>query len=152
MYSNPSPFLYFEINYTRDTSAEEGWGLRCVRTMQTKQQVSLWKWINKNKTILDMHTLDFASGLHVTVLNSPNPSRVDIRLCKHWKHFLLLKYKLYRKSYSSQTIIVWFEYLFFLGEQGPTFSKILLLGTFPLLGPWQQFDHVTWWDWAACES
>ena len=38
-----------------------------------------------------MQTLDFVSGLQ-TVSNSPNPSRVYIRLCKHGKRFLLLKY------------------------------------------------------------
>ena len=40
-----------------------------------------------------MQTFDFVSGLH----NSPNPSRVYIRLCKHGKRFLLLKYQLYIK-------------------------------------------------------
>ena len=37
-----------------------------------------------------MQTLDFDSGLH----NSPDPSRVYIRLCKHGKRFLLLKCKM----------------------------------------------------------
>ena len=37
-----------------------------------------------------MQTLDFVSGLH-TVSNSPNPSPVYIRLCKHRKRFLMLK-------------------------------------------------------------
>ena len=32
------------------------------------------------------------SRVCITVLNSPNPSRVYIRLCKHRKRFLLLKY------------------------------------------------------------
>ena len=30
-------------------------------------------------------------GVCITVSNSPNPSRVYIRLCKQWKRFLLLK-------------------------------------------------------------
>ena len=32
-----------------------------------------------------------SSRVCITVLNSPNPSRFYIRLCKHWKRFLLLK-------------------------------------------------------------
>ena len=37
-----------------------------------------------------------SSRVCITVSNSPNPSRVYIRLCKHGKLFLLLKYeKLY---------------------------------------------------------
>ena len=35
-----------------------------------------------------MQTLEFVSGLH-DCPNSPNPSRVYIRLCKHGKRFLL---------------------------------------------------------------
>ena len=34
-----------------------------------------------------------SSRLCITVSNSPNPSRVYIRLCKQGKRFLLLKYK-----------------------------------------------------------
>ena len=40
---------------------------------------------------VNKQTLDFVSGLHtVFVSNSPNPSRVYIRLCKHGKCLLLL--------------------------------------------------------------
>ena len=35
-----------------------------------------------------------SSRVCITVLNSPNPSRVYIRLCKHGKRFLLLNYKI----------------------------------------------------------
>ena len=34
-----------------------------------------------------------SSRVCITVSNSPNPSRVYIRLCKHGKRFLLLKYR-----------------------------------------------------------
>ena len=36
----------------------------------------------------------FSSRVCITVSNSPNPSRVYIRLCKHGKRFLLLNYKI----------------------------------------------------------
>ena len=36
-----------------------------------------------------------SSRVCITVSNSPNPSRVYIRICKHGKHFLLLKYIFY---------------------------------------------------------
>ena len=42
-----------------------------------------------------MQTLNFVLGLHITVENSLNASRVYIRLCKHGKRFLLLKYYYY---------------------------------------------------------
>ena len=35
-----------------------------------------------------------SSQVCITVSNFPNPSRVYIRLCKHEKHFLLLKWQL----------------------------------------------------------
>ena len=36
------------------------------------------------------------SRVCITVSNSPKPSRVYIRLCKHGKRFLLLKYTVYK--------------------------------------------------------
>ena len=49
------------------------------------------------QTLDVMQTLDYVSGL-LTVSNSPNPSRVYIKLCKHRKKvFQLLKYCFFRK-------------------------------------------------------
>ena len=42
--------------------------------------------------ILELCKPETKSRVCVTVSNSPNPSRVYIRLCKHGKRFLLLKY------------------------------------------------------------
>ena len=47
------------------------------------------------------------SRVCITVSNSPNPSRVYIRLCKHGKRFLLLKYVFARPTYI--LINVWNE-------------------------------------------
>ena len=38
------------------------------------------------------------SRVCITGLNSPNPSHVYIRLCKHGKHFLLLKQRIRTKD------------------------------------------------------
>ena len=40
-----------------------------------------------------------SSRVCITVENSPNSSRVYIRLCKHGKRFLLLKYKVHIAEY-----------------------------------------------------
>ena len=42
-----------------------------------------------------------SSWVCITVSNSPNPSRVYIRLCKHRKRFLLLKYKIIIKLHQN---------------------------------------------------
>ena len=55
----------------------------------SRKLFSLYLHRYKHSTVV-MQTLDFVSGLH-TVSNSPNPSPVYIRLCKHRKRFLLLK-------------------------------------------------------------
>ena len=52
-----------------------------------------------------MQTQDEVEGLH-NCLEFSNPSRVYIRLCKHGKCFLLLKY-IYIYLYLSVTILDW---------------------------------------------
>ena len=49
-----------------------------------------------------------SSLVSITVSNSPNPSRVYIRLCKHEKRFLLLKY--YLVSHSNNNLSFPFPY------------------------------------------
>ena len=55
--------------------------------------------------------LMFTSRVCITVSNSPNPSRVYIRLCKHGKRFLLLKWSASCVSWHPTRIIKMFENL-----------------------------------------
>ena len=47
-----------------------------------------------------------SSRVCITVSNSPNPSRVYIRLCKHRKRFLLLKYPMHKLSWE-KLLLFW---------------------------------------------
>ena len=58
------------------------------------KNVLKWEFVIRNLSYNDCKSKRIYVDLNyssITASNSPNPSRVHIRLCKHWKRFLLPK-------------------------------------------------------------